>query len=98
MPYSPILVVHIYAGTLGLFSGTAAMSFRKGSPPPCPGRKGVRSIDADHGCRRGVPGNREASTKQHRRRNHNLLSDRNGVADCEAQRGRNEPYGIGLRC
>jgi hypothetical protein len=32
MPYSPILMVHICAGTLGLLSGTAAMSFRKGSP------------------------------------------------------------------
>ena len=31
MPYSPILIVHIFAGTLGLLSGTAAMSFRKGS-------------------------------------------------------------------
>jgi hypothetical protein len=32
MPYSPILIVHICAGTLGLLSGTAAMTFRKGSP------------------------------------------------------------------
>src|ERR1700746_668363 len=32
MPYSPVLIVHICAGTLGLLSGTAAMSFRKGSP------------------------------------------------------------------
>src|SRR5271155_4856955 len=32
MPYSPILLAHICAGTVGLFSGTAAMSFRKGSP------------------------------------------------------------------
>jgi len=32
MPYSPILVAHICAGTLGLLSGTAALSFRKGSP------------------------------------------------------------------
>jgi len=32
MPYSPILMVHICAGTVGLLSGTAAMSFRKGSP------------------------------------------------------------------
>jgi uncharacterized membrane protein len=32
MAYSPILVAHICAGTLGLLSGTAAMSFRKGSP------------------------------------------------------------------
>jgi hypothetical protein len=31
MPYSPVLMVHICAGTLGLLSGTAAMSFRKGS-------------------------------------------------------------------
>ena len=32
MSYSPTLLVHICAGTLGLVSGTAAMSFRKGSP------------------------------------------------------------------
>ena len=32
MPYSPILIGHICAGTLGLRSGTAAMSLRKGSP------------------------------------------------------------------
>lgn len=32
MPYSPILMVHICAGTVGLLSGTTAMSFRKGSP------------------------------------------------------------------
>ena len=32
MPYPPILVVHICAGSLGLLSGTAALSFRKGSP------------------------------------------------------------------
>jgi len=32
MSYSPILIAHIFAGTLGLLSGTAAMSFRKGSP------------------------------------------------------------------
>ncbi|HLX86184.1 MAG TPA: hypothetical protein VKR59_19945 [Terriglobales bacterium] len=32
MPYSPVLLVHIWAGTVGLFSGTAALLFRKGSP------------------------------------------------------------------
>jgi hypothetical protein len=32
MSYSPILIVHICGGSLGLLSGTAAMSFRKGSP------------------------------------------------------------------
>lgn len=32
MTYSPILIIHICAGTLGLLSGTAAMLFRKGSP------------------------------------------------------------------
>jgi len=32
MSYSPILIVHICAGSLGLLSGTAAMSFHKGSP------------------------------------------------------------------
>jgi len=32
MPYSPILIGHICAGTSGLLSGTAAMSFPKGSP------------------------------------------------------------------
>jgi len=32
MPYSPVLLAHICAGTLGLLSGTAAIAFRKGSP------------------------------------------------------------------
>src|ERR1700722_4933755 len=32
MSYSPVLIAHICAGTLGLLSGSAAMSFRKGSP------------------------------------------------------------------
>src|SRR5881392_3439618 len=32
MSYSPALIVHICGGSLGLLSGTAAMSFRKGSP------------------------------------------------------------------
>jgi hypothetical protein len=31
MAYSPILIVHLCAGSLGLLSGTPAMSFRKGS-------------------------------------------------------------------
>jgi hypothetical protein len=31
MSYSPIMLVHICAGTLGLLSGTAAIVFRKGS-------------------------------------------------------------------
>src|ERR1700722_5523830 len=32
MRYSPILIAHICAGTIGLVSGTAAMSFRKVPP------------------------------------------------------------------
>ena len=32
MTYSPILLAHICAGSVGLLSGTAALSFRKGSP------------------------------------------------------------------
>ena len=32
MPYSPILIGPICAGTLRLLSGTAALSFRKGFP------------------------------------------------------------------
>jgi uncharacterized membrane protein len=32
MVYSPILIAHICAGSVGLLSGTAAISFRKGSP------------------------------------------------------------------
>src|SRR5258707_12052509 len=32
MAYSPILIVNILGGSLGLLSGTAAMAFRKGSP------------------------------------------------------------------
>src|ERR1700740_2973795 len=32
MSYSPIMLVHLSGGSLGLLSGTAAMIFRKGSP------------------------------------------------------------------
>ena len=32
MPFSPLLPVHIAGGIVGILSGTAAMSFRKGSP------------------------------------------------------------------
>jgi hypothetical protein len=32
MPFSPLLPVHIGGGILGILSGTAALSFRKGSP------------------------------------------------------------------
>jgi hypothetical protein len=32
VPYSPIMLVHIAGGTVGLLSGTAAIVFRKGSP------------------------------------------------------------------
>jgi len=32
MPFSPLLPVHISAGIVGILSGAAAMSFRKGSP------------------------------------------------------------------
>lgn len=32
MPYSPIMLVHISGGVVGLTSGTAAIVFRKGSP------------------------------------------------------------------
>jgi uncharacterized membrane protein len=32
MSYSPIVMAHIFAGTVGLLSGTAAMFFRKGYP------------------------------------------------------------------
>jgi len=41
MSYSPILIVHICAGSLGLLSGTAAMSFPQWFPPPCAGGKGL---------------------------------------------------------
>src|SRR5882672_4777078 len=32
MSFSPLLAFHISAGVVGILSGTAAMSFRKGSP------------------------------------------------------------------
>jgi hypothetical protein len=63
MPYSPILLVHISAGTLGLLSGTAAMFFRKGSPPSRTGGKGLCGRDAYHGEHCGVPCHRKTSTK-----------------------------------
>src|SRR5271165_7003658 len=83
MLYSPILIGHICAGTLGLLSGTAAMSFRKGSPRHALAGK---IFDAHYGRGSSVPCNREASTEQHRRRDTNLLSHRNGMADRQAPR------------
>src|SRR5216684_7677139 len=65
-------------------------------PPPCAGGKSLCRIHAHHGRRRGVPCNYKASTKQHRRRDSNLLSDRNGMADRQAQRRGNEPFRLGL--
>lgn len=32
MAYPPVMLAHIFGGTMGLASGTAAMAFRKGSP------------------------------------------------------------------
>jgi hypothetical protein len=31
MPFAPILILHVFAGTLGLLPGTVAISVRKGS-------------------------------------------------------------------
>lgn len=31
MPFSALLTIHIVAGIMGILSGTAALSFRKGS-------------------------------------------------------------------
>jgi hypothetical protein len=64
---------------LGVAVRTAAMSFRKGSPRhSLAGKVFVAAMLT--GRRRGVSCNREASTKQHRRRDSNLLPDRNGTA------------------
>jgi len=41
MPYSPVLIGHICAGSLGLLSVTAAKSFRKGFALPCPARSSL---------------------------------------------------------
>jgi len=39
MSYSPILIVHICAGSLGLLSGTRCHVFPQWFPPPCAGGK-----------------------------------------------------------
>jgi len=90
MPYSPILIGHISAGTIGLLSGTAAMSFRKGSPRHILAGKIFVASMLTMAVAAGVPRNREASTEQYWRRDSNFLSDRNGMADRQAQRWGNQ--------
>jgi uncharacterized membrane protein len=92
MSYSPIMVVHLCAGTLGLASGTAAMSFRKGSPRHVlAGKVFVASmltmaVGAVYlAITRHQPNNIGGGILT------NLLSDRNGMADRQAQRRGNEP-------
>jgi len=94
MPYSPILMGHICAGTLGLLSGTAAMSFRKGSPRHVlAGRVFVASmltmaVAAVYlGSLRHQPNNIGGGIL--------LLSDRNCMADCQAQRWENRSLRLG---
>ena len=96
LPYSPILIGHICAGTLGLLSGTAAMSFRKGSPRHVlAGRIFVASMLIMAVGRR-LPCNRETPTEQHWRRDHNLLSHRNGMAHRQAREKEKPVVSIGL--
>ena len=90
MSYSPILLGHICAGTLGLLSGTAAMSFRKGS-----GRHArAGQIFVASMLTMAVAAVYLAIVR-HQSNNIgggiNLLSDRNRMADCQAQRRANEP-------
>jgi len=88
----PATTISHSCGTLGLLSGTAAISFRKASLRHALGGQDLCRIHAHHGCRRSVACNRKASIQQHRRRDSNLLSDRNRMADCQAQRRGNEPF------
>ncbi len=87
MPYSPVLVVHICAGTVGLLSWHCSNVLPQRLSPSHPSREGVRRIDAGHGCRRRVLGNCEESIKQHLGRNPNLLPDWNWVANGKTKEG-----------
>jgi uncharacterized membrane protein len=95
MSYSPVLVVHICAGSLGLLSGTAAMSFRKGSPRHVlAGRVFVASM-----LTMGVFAVYLAITR-HQPNNIGggiltVYLIGTGVADRQAQRRGNEPFGLG---
>jgi hypothetical protein len=79
--------------------------FPEGFSPPCPGGKDFCCIDAHHGRPRSVPCDREASAEQHRWRDSNLLSHRNGMADRQEKRRGNQsfrlgcaPDSVGARC
>ena len=92
MAYSPILIVHICGGTLGLLSGTAAMSFRKGSPRHVlAGKVFVASMltmaafAAYLAIVRHQPNNIGGGILTF------YLSDWNGRVDRQAQRRRDEP-------
>src|ERR1700739_2118806 len=69
--------------------------FPEGFPRPRSGGKGLCRIHAHDGRRRVLPRNREASTEQYRRRDSNFLSNRNRMADRQAQRRGNQSLRLG---
>jgi uncharacterized membrane protein len=91
----PILLVHVCAGILGLFFGTAALSFRKGSPGHVlAGKVFVASMLTM------ALGAAYLGIVKHQTNNigggiMTFYLIRNGVVDREAQRGGNEPYRLG---
>jgi uncharacterized membrane protein len=89
---SPILALHICAGTVGLLSGAVAMSFRKGSPRHVlAGKVFVKSMLTMAG------GAVYLAIVRHQPNNIGggiltfYLSDWNGMVDRQAQRRRDEP-------
>lgn len=92
MPYSPILLVHISAGTLGLMAGTAAMIFRKGSHRHAlAGRIFVVAMLTMASIAVYL------ATVRHQRSNisggiFTFISDRHGMVHHQAQRRRNGPF------
>ena len=90
MWFSPILILHISAGILGMMSGTAAISFRKGSPRHAlAGRVFVTSMltMAAAAVYLAIV---KTSAKQPWRRHSDLLPDSDRMADRPPQGWRNE--------
>src|SRR5260370_32351247 len=91
MSFSPVVLLHITAGTWGMLSGSVAIFLRKGSRQH--GLAGnVCPINADPVRKRRVPGVNEIPTGQCSGRHSNVLSGNNGMDDRQAQGWGNQHF------
>src|SRR5713101_6209243 len=92
MSFSPVLPLHITAGTLGIAVWMCCDLFPQRFPPAWPRWKCVCHIHADPVRKRRVPGVNEIPTGQCSGRHSNVLSGNNGMDHRQAQGWGNQHF------